>query len=365
MAKLSEIMNIETLESLISEGYISRKYHKEFPLAILNYTHRAQYEPNLVWGEEMSWSRGLIYNTETFEIVSTPFKKFWNFSDSRHPETLEENLPSDIPLITTKMDGSLIILYTWEGQNYCATRGSFESDQAKWATNWLQTNYPRLEPIKGYTLLFECIYNENRIVISYDFEGLIVLGAVSNETGTELSRSNLKSYCTAMGLTLVKDHRKDLLTCKSEDISNEEGYVATYANGLKIKIKFENYCQLHRIVTGLNPRSIWELKRDGKYTQITDWLLDPKMPEEFKSWLEKWNKQLCIDYEDILLKAETIFSSTPKNLSRKETALFFLNEDNKKYAKLLFALLDGHSIAPLILKMIEPKATDTFRADGE
>jgi len=159
MVKLNSILNVEKLEALIDDGFISRKFHNEYPeLAICNYTPAAQYSKDLVWGEELAWCRGLIYNVDTMEIVALPFKKFWNFSDERHPETMPENLPHDIPLVTDKLDGSLGILFEWKGQNFVATRGSFHSEQATWATNWLRNRYPRLQLPKGYTLLVEIIF---------------------------------------------------------------------------------------------------------------------------------------------------------------------------------------------------------------
>lgn len=365
MAKLDQIMNVDILEELIKDRFISRKFHSMFPLAILNYTQLAQFSKDLVWGPEMNSCRGLIYRTDTTEIVARPFAKFWNLNDARHSETLEINLPPGVPLLTTKMDGSLGILYSWNNQNYVATRGSFESDQAHWATEWLQKKYPRLKLPRDYTLLTEVIFSENRIVVQYDFEGLVTLGAIHNETGKELSRSDLKSYCIANELPLVKDHVKDLKTCVAENIRNQEGYVATYSTGFKVKIKFETYCQLHRILTGLNPHTIWEMHRDGKNEELLAWAADEIIPTEFKAWLNKWNLQLTNDYYKILFVAQRILDRKPSGGTRKDIAAFFLQTDHKYYASILFGLLDGKDVSETIWKLIEPKSTDTFREDIE
>ena len=116
MIKLYNILDVAELNRLIVEGYISRKLHNEYPLAVLNYTPQAQYDEKLVWGTEMNLSRGLIYNTDTLEVIARPFPKFWNYADSRHPETMPENLPNENPLVTDKMDGSLGILFEWDGK---------------------------------------------------------------------------------------------------------------------------------------------------------------------------------------------------------------------------------------------------------
>ena len=355
MVKLGEILDEGVLLRLIDEGYISAQAHRTFPLTILNYTHTAQYDPKLEWGREMNLSRGLIFNHHNGDIIARPFAKFWNFGDTRHPETLEENLPNEVPFISDKMDGSLGILYHWDGENYVATRGSFYSDQALWATAWLHAKYPALQLPKLHTICSEIIFNSNKIVIDYDFEGLIILGAINNETGIELPRNILESYCRANELSLVQKFSKSLSDCLKENITNREGYVLTYrSTGLKVKVKFEDYVRLHKILTGLNVHSIWELLRDSKVDEIQTWMLDLKMSAEFKVWLNDCVTELKLQFSNILTKAEEIFDARPINVTRKELAEYFLQPDHKIYSSLLFSMADGKEIASGIWKRIEP-----------
>src|SRR6516165_5437692 len=152
MITLNQILNVEVLEQLIKDGYISRKFHRDYPLAILNYTPQAQYDEKLIWDTEMNLSRGLVYTVDSLEILTRPFPKFWNLNDTRHPETLEANLPNEIPLFLEKLDGSLGVLFSYDGLNHVATRGSFHSDQAEWATKWLRSTYPKLNLPNGNTI---------------------------------------------------------------------------------------------------------------------------------------------------------------------------------------------------------------------
>jgi RNA ligase len=374
MTKLNEILNVTVLEKLIEDGYVSRKLHNEYPLAVLNYTPQAQYDPKLVWGNEMNLSRGLVYCTDTMEVIGRPFAKFWNFSDSRHPETMPENLPNEVPMFLEKLDGSMGVLFEWDGLNYVATRGSFHSEQAEWATNWIRTRYPRLSLPKSSTIVTEIIYKENKIVIDYDFEGLVVLGSVNIATGVEIPRSDVKDFCRAMGLELVKEYKKSFTDCLTEDEKNREGYVITYpSNGLKIKVKFETYCQLHRLLTGLNIHSVWELLRDNQSKTIDEWLVDPLMPATFKEWISSIVLELNKQFSDIHLAVLNIFESRPKldlmtpyKESRKILAAYFMKEEFRKYSGILFGLLDEKCIDHSIWKMIEPSGNNlTFKAEGE
>ncbi len=367
MVKLGQILNEDTLLNLINEGYISAQNHKEFPLTILNYTPLAQYDPHLEWGVEMNLCRGLIFNHVTKDVVSRPFAKFWNLNDTRHPETLEENLPNEIPFVADKLDGSLGILYQWNDENYVATRGSFYSDQALWASEWLNRKYAHIQLPKQHTLCAEILFYKNKIVVDYDFEGLVILGAIENETGTELMRGDLESYCRAYSLPIVQKFSKSLADCVKENISNREGYVLTYrSTGLKVKVKFKDYVRLHKILTGLNVHSIWELLRDDKLIEIDGWLADPKMPVEFKAWLSECVDELRSQYNKILLAADTIYNARPVDVTRKELAEYFLLPDNKKYSNILFGLADGKDIAMSIWKRIEPVGgIKSFKKEGE
>jgi RNA ligase len=373
MTYLSDILDMTILANLIKEGYISQKFHRQYPLVVLNYTPQAQYDPKLVWGNEMNLCRGLVYCSDTMEVVARPFAKFWNLNDDRHPETVEANLPNETPLFLEKLDGSMGTLFAWDGLNHVATRGSFHSEQADWATNWLRSNYPRLTLPKEYTLVSEVIYSENKIVIDYDFEGLVVLGAVNIATGAERSRSELKDYCRAMGLSVVKEYRKTLSESLAENEKNREGYVLTYpSTGLKVKVKFDEYVRLHKILTGLNVRSVWELFRDGSFETIQDWLHDGRMPESFKIWVKNIWDMLTNQFDTIHWEVQHIYGGRPKldpfmpyKESRKKMAEYFTSDDNKVYAGLLFGLLDGKNIDPMIWKMIEPSGNTVYRADGE
>jgi len=112
-----------------------------------------------------------------------PFLRFFNWDQEEAP-TLKL---SDRVFVVDKMDGSLGILYPMpDGSLAVATRGSFTSDQAIWATNWIQAYVgPNAwAPDPDYTYLFEIIYPENRIVVDYGTrEDITFLMKIHNETG--------------------------------------------------------------------------------------------------------------------------------------------------------------------------------------
>lgn len=362
---ISDFLDLNVLDDLITNRYITRKFHKDYPnLAILNYSPAATYDSKLDWGPEMNNSRGLIYDIETGKVVARPYKKFWNLNDPRHPETLEENLPDEIPLIADKLDGSMGTIFKYDSLLHVATRGSFHSDQANWATKWLREHYPDLDLPKDATVITEIIYAANKIVVSYDWQGLMVTGIVGHN-GVEWSRTDVESWIDVVGMMLVKKFSKSLVECSKDNIKNTEGYVLTYSNGLKVKIKMSEYVRLHRILTGLNPKDIWELLAMKQESTIQEWLDDSTLPSEFKTWLNRWARKLQDDFDRIDIMSRAIFDNRPGTNDRKVLAAYFLQPENKSYSSLCFGLLDHYDTNPMIWKLIKPAFNDTFKVEGE
>src|SRR5690606_11460751 len=94
---------------------------------------------------------------------------------------------SSPPVLYEKLDGSLGIIYPHNGSLAVATRGSFASRQAVWASHFVYNHMPNFSQPEGITTLVEIIYPENRIVVDYKGESqLVLLGAVDNATGKDI-----------------------------------------------------------------------------------------------------------------------------------------------------------------------------------
>ena len=183
-----EIISLDKIREYIKSGLIKENIHPDNEnIRIYNYTHECQFDRK--WDEVTTTCRGLIMNILTGKIIARPFPKFFNLQE--HLDVFKKELPTEEPIITEKVDGSLGILYWLKTKKLClrcgslesencinneehefsmlpwiATRGSFTSDQAIWATGWFRRNVDYSNLPKDITLLFEIIYKENRIVKS-------------------------------------------------------------------------------------------------------------------------------------------------------------------------------------------------------
>ncbi len=363
---------MEISQKLVDEGYVSKTKHPDTDLWVYNYTQKAQFEGRTgLWEQypELLQCRGLILDKEG-NIVARPFKKFFNF------EEYTDGVPPYKSFeIYDKLDGSLGIVYPLNGKACVATRGSFTSEQAIWATQFLNVTYPEFckryiefERSKLCSYLFEIIYPENRIVVDYKGKSdLVLLTIINNETGKDCSRDTLELSNMFWKFTIVekfadmKDFSRVRELIKRD---NAEGFVVIFDTGLRVKLKYEEYVRLHRIVTGVSTKTIWEMLRDD---QSFDEVLEC-VPDEFHEWVEKTKTDLEEQYKRIETSAVYKYGevgrivdleSDPKE-ARKKMATVILR-DAKPLAPVIFALLDNKPIEKIIWKMIRPKFRQPFQ----
>ena len=262
--KLEEVLDPEELDRLVAETYITARDHPALPYKILNYTPKAQYERN--WTRETERSRGLMYDTRDGTIVGKAFDKFFNWGER------EVAIPDELFVAYEKYDGSLGISYVdADGLPSVATRGSFSSYQAKRGTQILRSKYAhtldKILALGKVTLCFEIILPEYRIVVDYQGrEDLVLLAAFDLETGQEIDLDDPR--LAGLGFPLARRYAATTLDEARELIEgplfdNAEGVVVRFAGGLRLKLKREEYMRLHRIVTGVTPRRVWEMLKDG------------------------------------------------------------------------------------------------------
>jgi T4 RnlA family RNA ligase len=348
-------MNTKELNQLIADGYINVNKHPSADLFIYNYSQKAQYER--VWNDWTLACRGLIMDKD-YNILARPFQKFFNLEEMEN-----QIVPNESFEVYEKMDGSLGILYWIENEAFIATRGSFVSEQAQVATEMLRTQYAEVIPLldKSKTFLFEIIYPENRIVLDYGNERkLVLLAIVDTQTGIEVETFHETSSHKGFSETSSNEHffpivkrydgLNDLSKLKQLEEENKEGFVVKYKNGYRLKVKFDEYQRIHRIVTQVSSLNIWEYLKEGQdLLPILD-----RVPDEFYDWVKATHAKLLEKYSEIEFQAKLDFKVLE---NRKETALYFMK---CTYPSVMFKILDGQSYEQTIWKMIKPDYQKPF-----
>jgi len=345
------VFDIDILNDYIEKGLVVKNDHPTLPLSIYNYSRTTQYEGK--WDNITKSCRGLILDREG-NVVAKSFDKFFN---------LEEHNPEEIPNeefeVYEKLDGSLGILFWYQGKWILASKGSFISDQAIKGKNILNSKY-NVEPIpKGYTTLVEIIYPENRIVCSYgNDEVLVVLSMVSNASGKELDYDSLLKINEETGLPVIKkyDGIQDYKTLKTLISKDREGYVVRFRNGFRIKIKGDEYVRLHRILTGFSNVDIWEYLKDKK--DLSEFL--DKVPDEFDVWVRNTVNELNSQFDGIEKEYQWIFKVTKRVEGIEDRKIFAEYAIRYKHPSILFSMLDNKNYDEIIWKLIRPQYSKPF-----
>jgi len=353
-------IDFQKVLTLQQQGYIGCQKHPTFPLLIWNYTNRTQFER--MWTPETVACRGLITDLN-FNIVARPFQKFFNLEEHQGA------LPGGKFEVYEKIDGSLGILYFVGGKPFIATRGSFVSEQALHATKVLHDKYKFVQFNPAFTYLFEIVFPDNQIVVNYgSIDDLFMLAVIETKTGEELS---LLENCPSF-VPMVRPHLEaisDLSNLRETVPNDREGFVVKWPNGFRIKVKGEEYRRLHRLVFGVNSKTIWEMLKEGESLEE---LLN-RVPDEFYQWVKVVDAGLrnqyslieeeCLHlYGGLLTLLRARYKNLDKKVNRKEIAEAFVRT---RYADILFQMLDDQDYSQAIWKRVRPKASKPFRVTNE
>lgn len=364
--KLWDLMDMDLYREMVLLKYI--RINQQGKYRILNYTESAQFEK--MWNPVTKQCRGLIID-ENWNVVARPFDKFFNYGENQMDKSLMDYRVE----VTDKMDGSLGILFGhdpnkksvdevafstsnagyWSYEWDVATKGSMISEQSRIMQKILTAKYKGIRLSVDWTYMFEIIYPGNRIVLDYgDTEDLFLIGARHNETGLVRSAEAVTEWTGPRVQTFAYKTLREALEAPQR--VNAEGFVVYFPDlDYRVKIKQEDYVALHRVVTGLTERRIWENMKDGK----TLFDLLEIVPDEWHDWLGEvhdtiykefcqWHNYLTITYTDLR-------QNTPKDFSRIDfSAMLDILDIPEK--GLMFKLLDGDSISSEIWKRIRPSA---------
>jgi len=281
-----------------------------------------------------------------------------------------------------KVDGSLGIFYKMPGEEdwRIATRGSFTSDQALWATALYKQKYAsRWNPALGYTTLVEIIYPANRIVVDYKgMEDLVLITTINNVDGRDLPEAFYPGPRVKRYKTDGIKPRDVLESMGFEDDGDKEGIVIVFdypktGPKARVKVKLEEYKRLHRILTGVSTKTIWEnLRTNQSMSEILE-----KVPDEFYDWVDGTIRDLNERYDGMLMRIQDTFDLliskfAPPNVpegarvgyARANRAEFAaLNIKNGSYVPFVFNLLDGKPIDDKVWMSIKPEYTRPFTKD--
>jgi len=201
-----------------------------------------------------------LINGDSSVLVSAVMEKFFNVNEN--PMTMDLDW-AQVVRVDDKRDGSLISTVVHKDGWILKSKGSLSSEQAKAATKWLDRNPAFRDAVDGlvragYTVNMEWTAPDNQIVLGYDRSELRILNARDMETGDYLSIDALDSNWIVDTVDFGEEMTGQWID-DARALTNIEGFILWFPDGMKVKLKTDWYCNLHlqkEQVT--NPRRLFE-----------------------------------------------------------------------------------------------------------
>ena len=361
----------KTLDTLKEELGISyRIFHaKNGDLVILSYSQIDSPKTNPI----VRMCRGLVLEMNTWDIVSYPFYRFYNFEEVPE-ERLKFNWKN--AMATEKIDGSLLEVFNYKGEWLISTRSMIGGENA---VNALGTTvndifdmaispmtreefFERLSPTITY--IFEIVSPFNQIVTQWDAAHLYLIGG-RDYTNQEYKFMDLyDSFDSAMRniiripkvISLYDKEADDFVGFEKMKMlaetgnSQDEGFVVVDFSSLdettnsfpRVKVKNSAYVALHHLRGSLeNGTPQYERILTLIYNKEDAEVLAnlPHMKPYFDEVKEKFNKFLE-EFNSNLKLIETELNDPQKFIDHPELKKeFAMKIKDSKYKNLFFFML--------------------------
>lgn len=279
--------------------------------------------------------RGITFDTATGVVLSRKYHKFFNLGE--RPETLPGNIDWSVTYREfEKLDGSMITPLLINGQiRWCTKMGL--TDVAKPVDEFTKGKITYHEFAKywisqNWTPIFEWCSRQQRIVIDYMEENLILTAMRHNVTGEYMLYADMRDEAEAYGIPLVKagpevfGFNEDAVQA-IRDLLGKEGEVWRRNDGHMHKLKAEHYCILHKTLDHLNHEK-----------DVIRLIIDDKL-DDAKPFLP----------EDLVNKADDFAKSIFAGLRKLSSDMYWevqadydnLNGSKKKFAEKVTKANDG------------------------
>lgn len=321
--------------------------------------------------------RGLKFCSKTGKILARPFHKFHNLGEREAfmPDKVDLRNPHSV---LEKLDGSMVHTCASELGIYLMTRMG-HTEQAQQAEKFLEANqikYSRLFntlSVDDYTYVFEYIGPNNKIVLSYPEEQLVLTAIRHNVNGTYLFHDELQAIAIPLGIPVVgeaidSEYKGKLSIDQLNDsvklASGAEGVVVRFDTGEMIKIKADEYCRRHASKELASSfKGLVGTFVDNTLDDIYPQLEEPQL-SDVKTYINNLNTAITNLSSDI-----DIFIVENQDLEQKEFALEVQKQRCKALWPILFDVRKGFDTSTgVIIKSIgknvstNTKLTEYFTA---
>lgn len=311
--------------------------------------------------------RGITFCSETGKLIRRPLHKFFNVGEK--PECQSDLIDISKPhFVLEKLDGSMICPLKVSNRLIWGTKMG-ETEFSTLVEDFVKSNQNILEMAdellsKEVSPIFEFTSLKNRVVIAYNSDNLTLLAARHMFSGNYLSRQELEAITSKYKTKLVKYYDSkfginDLIN-HTKDLVNQEGFVISFENGQKFKIKADDYLRKHKCKDEIQfEKNILDIIFNEK---LDDVLAD--LSKEDAEKVKKYSDSVLHSVmEKIVFVQHIVKDCKQKNLSKKQVALEVV-PNFKEYASLIFSGYDDKDIFTCVKKLVLSNLGSQSRVDS-
>jgi RNA ligase len=140
---------------------------------------------------------------------------------------------------------------------------------------------------RGLTPIFEWCSRQQRIVVDYPEDRLVLIAIRDNVTGEYASYPEMQEWADRYGIELVREYpgtvsNMEALLSETHDLTGQEGWIIRFDDGHMLKLKGAEYVIIHKAKDKiLRENGVIELLLDEKLDDIK-----PNLPEDDRRRLE-------------------------------------------------------------------------------
>lgn len=283
--------------------------------------------------------RGIKFDTATGDVIARPMHKFFNKGerDDLHPDWSMEHR------VLEKLDGSMIHPLRMSDGSLRWSSKAGVTDTSMQAEEFIikhrrtmrYEDFADLMLDSGYTPCFEWCSRQQRIVLDYPDDQLVLLNIRHNEIGNYATRNELQYFANHFNLRLVEEVPFDLFLSLANR-EDEEGVVFVFADGHMVKEKTEWYVRHHRA------KSLIDNERDVVKVILShgvDDLLPLMANAETKVRLEKFAHSVNTNIRHYAYSlVEAVLENRKNGVDKKTFALEIAPQRNKAHSGGVFSL---------------------------
>jgi RNA ligase len=263
-------------------------------------------------------------------------------------------------VVTEKVDGSMIHPVLLNNRLYLHTRKG-HTDVAKQAERFMMSsdirygNFCRTYIKQGWTPIFEYIGPNNRIVIRYDEEKLVLLAMRNTITGELLDYGQMRRCAFLSHVPVVQAHPgviedTDHFVQSARELEDREGFVVYFDDGYMVKIKADDYVLQHRALDDMSSKKkIVALCAQGFMDDVL-----PMLDEKDKAELIEFNAALQLEITRFVGSAQALAGKVVRGeVKRKDFKGHCVGMNvPAPYISAAFAYMDGKDIRKMVIDML-------------